>query len=192
VGSVNTGAEDRGTLKNDLVSVKSGWPRPRVAHTRRVHLHPPTPSRRLARLATGVFAGAVIGATIGWAAAGAAAVAGDGAGYGGNANELQVQVSGEHVHVEGAGFLAGSAVEVHIGDLIRTVTADDVGRVDAVLQATTPGADVAAIGTAPNGSPTTRSPQPTPASSHEIGTLLGGMLGAGPALLLTRKYGRQR
>lgn len=140
----------------------------------------------------GAFAGLALGATLGWTAASAAEVAGDGAGYGGTANALQVHVSGERVHVEGAGFLAGSAVQVHVGDLTSTVTADDIGRVDTVLTATEPKAIVAATGIAPDGLPTNRSTTHSPSGSHGTGTALGGLLGIAPAVVLTRKYGLHR
>ena len=130
-----------------------------------------------------------MGATLGWSAAAAAEAADDGAGYGGNANALQVQVQGEQVRVAGVGFQAGSDVQVRIGDLSSTVTADEVGRVDALLAASAAGAPVAATGIAPNGVPTTRSAVPARGGSHQTGTLIGATLGLAPALMMSRKYG---
>lgn len=137
-------------------------------------------------LLAGVAAGALLGATAGWSAAEATSGAGEGAGYGGNAGALQVHIEGESVHVTGVGFLAGSPVEVHVGDLTTTVTADEFGVVDALVTAGS-GDPVAADGTAADGTARSLAPSVDDGADRTTATLAGAGLGAAPLLLARRR-----
>lgn len=142
-------------------------------------------------VALGLVLGASIGATAGWSVAAALQSGDEGAGYGGTANALQVEVVDEQVRVAGVGFLASSPVEVQVGDLRATVTADEFGRVDATVVAGADGA-VSAAGLGGDGSPRTLQPQPAHQGSNGAATLLGAGLGAVPVLASRRKYVQAR
>lgn len=155
-------------------------------------MHSTSRPRRVRASLLGVALGAALGATAGWSVAAALQVDDEGAGYGGTANALQVAVVGEQVHVSGVGFLAASPVEVNVGDLTATVTADEFGRIDSTLVADGDGASVSAAGTASDGSPRSLQPIARTSGGHSLATLLGGGLGATPVVLSRRKYVRAR
>lgn len=162
---------------------------PNQPHSRRV-------SASLRRLTLGALLGAAVGATAGWSVAAALQSGDEGAGYGGTANALQVEIVGEEVRVSGVGFLASSAVEVQVGDLSTTVTADEFGRIDSTVVAGADGTPdnraVAAMGTAGDGSLRSLRPQAPQRDDHGVATVLGAGLGAVPVVLSRRKYVRVR
>jgi hypothetical protein len=141
---------------------------------------------RTARALTAALVGGAVGATIAFSAA-AALGSSTAAGYGGTAGALQVTVSGDTVRVVGSGFLASSAVDVVVGDLHATVTADDVGAVDAVLHGSAAASAVAATGVDPSGATTTARPVIGATSGTEGPTLFGASLGAAPSFLAVRR-----
>jgi hypothetical protein len=141
---------------------------------------------RMARALIAALVGGAFGATIAFSAAGALGPSGA-AGYGGTAGALQVTVSGDSVRVVGSGFLANSAVDVVVGDLHATVTADDVGAVDAVLHGAAAASSVAATGVTPSGAATTARPLVGAAPGAAGPTLVGASLGAAPSLLVVRR-----
>ena len=186
---INSTTEDVDEIKVDQASIKSRLSGDLQLQNRRMHIRHSTSRRALGALLGGV-AGALVGATIGWAPVHALTVAPEGAGYGGTAGALQVTVQGEQVVVTGSGFMAHSAVDVSAGDLTASVIADDVGGVHAVLSgasAVSSAAAVSATGTAVDGSSTVRVPVDTGTSTGGSATAVGAMLGAAPFIVMRRR-----
>jgi hypothetical protein len=95
------------------------------------------PSSLPARVSVGIAAVFVTAAGLGAAGAAASSVAsplsGEGPGYGGNADELAAVRVADGLLVTGFGFLAGSTVTVHAGEVVVVATADGVGALSAVV-----------------------------------------------------------